>query len=133
MPGLVTDTHTLVWYLMRSPKLSAAASARINAAVAAGEPLFVPTVCIVEIIYLVEKRRLPTLARERLTKHLDLSDSDLRLVPLDRWVAERIEAIPRDQVADMPDRIIAATALHLGVPLVTRDGHIRASGIDTVW
>jgi predicted nucleic acid-binding protein len=29
----------------------------------------------------------------------------------------------------MPDRIIAATALHLGVPLVTRDLNIRASGV----
>jgi predicted nucleic acid-binding protein len=33
----------------------------------------------------------------------------------------------------MPDRIIAATALHLGLPLVTRDARIVASGINTVW
>jgi len=33
----------------------------------------------------------------------------------------------------MPDRIIAATALHLGLPLVTRDQRIAAAGIKTVW
>jgi predicted nucleic acid-binding protein len=33
----------------------------------------------------------------------------------------------------MPDRIIAATALHLGLPLVTRDLRIQASGIPTIW
>ena len=33
----------------------------------------------------------------------------------------------------MPDRIIAATALSLNLPLVTRDGDIRASGVKTIW
>jgi predicted nucleic acid-binding protein len=33
----------------------------------------------------------------------------------------------------MPDRIIAATALHLGVPLVSRDRKIQASSIHTIW
>ncbi len=42
-------------------------------------------------------------------------------------------AIPRDQVPDMPDRIIAATAAHLGVPLISRDGKIRASSVTTIW
>jgi PIN domain nuclease of toxin-antitoxin system len=133
MPGVLADTHALVWYLLRSPKLSAAASARMHATVAAGQPLLVPTVCIVEIVYLVEKGRLPALARDRLASHLDLNESDLRLVPLDRRVADSIERVPRNLVPDMPDRIIAATALCLGVPLVTRDGHIKASGIDTIW
>ena len=34
---------------------------------------------------------------------------------------------------DMPDRMIAATALALGVPLVTRDGRMRAAPLTTVW
>ena len=33
--------------------------------------------------------------------------SNLRIVPLDRDIADRIEPIPRDAVPDMPDRIIA--------------------------
>jgi PIN domain nuclease of toxin-antitoxin system len=33
----------------------------------------------------------------------------------------------------MPDRIIAATALHLSVPLITRDRKIHASSIETIW
>jgi predicted nucleic acid-binding protein len=41
--------------------------------------------------------------------------------------------INRDSIPDMPDRIIAATALHLGVPLISRDAKIRASNIATVW
>ncbi|WP_437730494.1 hypothetical protein [Sorangium sp. So ce1335] len=38
----------------------------------------------------------------------------------------------RADVPDMPDRIIAATAVSLGVPLVTRDGKIGASGAQTM-
>jgi predicted nucleic acid-binding protein len=41
--------------------------------------------------------------------------------------------IPRNVVADMPDRIIAATALHLGLPLITRDRHLQSAGIQTIW
>jgi len=29
--------------------------------------------------------------------------------------------------------VIAATALALGLPLVTRDGKIRAANIQTIW
>jgi predicted nucleic acid-binding protein len=43
------------------------------------------------------------------------------------------ERIPRDVVPDMPDRIIAATALTHDLPPVTADGKIRASRIPTIW
>jgi predicted nucleic acid-binding protein len=36
-------------------------------------------------------------------------------------------------VPEMPDRIIAATAIHLGVPLVTRDRRLQSAGIQTIW
>jgi predicted nucleic acid-binding protein len=36
------------------------------------------------------------------------------------------------QIPDMPDRIIAATAVHLNVPLISRDGKIRVSGVNTI-
>ena len=36
-------------------------------------------------------------------------------------------------VTDFPDRIIAATALFYRVPVLSRDGRIRSSNIQTVW
>jgi PIN domain nuclease of toxin-antitoxin system len=33
----------------------------------------------------------------------------------------------------LPDRIIAATAVHLGVPVISRDRKIQSSSIATVW
>ncbi len=41
--------------------------------------------------------------------------------------------VPRSEVPDMPDRIIAATALYLKVPLISRDARIRAANLDTIW
>ena len=40
----------------------------------------------------------------------------------------------RDEVPDMPDRIIGATALYLGLPLITRDKNLASSKLLTcVW
>jgi len=41
--------------------------------------------------------------------------------------------VPRAEVPDMPDRIIAATALHLGLPLISRDRKIQLAGLQTIW
>jgi predicted nucleic acid-binding protein len=53
--------------------------------------------------------------------------------PVDRVVVDALGQINRDEVPDMPDRIIAATALALGVPLLSRDRKIRASSLETIW
>jgi len=37
------------------------------------------------------------------------------------------------KVPDMPDRIIAATALHLNVPVISKDAKIQSSGLTTIW
>ena len=65
-----------------------------------------------------------------------LADSDigLKVVPLDLSVAKCLAKIPRLTVPEMGDRIIAATALYLDLPLVTKDHKIRnLSIIQTVW
>jgi PIN domain nuclease of toxin-antitoxin system len=36
-------------------------------------------------------------------------------------------------VPDLPDRIVAATAVALRAMLISRDGKIRASQVQTIW
>ena len=48
-------------------------------------------------------------------------------------MADTVELISRDEVPDMPDRVIAATAAALKVPLVSRDRKIQSSTIETLW
>ena len=129
----VLDTHAAVWYLLKSPSLSSNALYAIERALQSGEPVFVPSICLVEIIYLVEKCRLPMAALDRLMMAFDIQSMALRVAPLDVDTAMFIKQIPRDAVPDMPDRIIAATALRLGLPLVSRDQRMTTAGIEIIW
>jgi len=54
-------------------------------------------------------------------------------VPFDRQVDQTMGRVARAEVPDLPDRIIAATALHLVIPIISRDRKIQASGLTTVW
>jgi PIN domain nuclease of toxin-antitoxin system len=55
MANLVADTHAAVWYLQDSSRLSRAAQKAMDEASNAGELIYVSSVSLVEIIYLVEK------------------------------------------------------------------------------
>jgi len=129
----ILDTHAAVWYLLKSPSLSSNALQTIEATLQSGEPVFLPSICLVEVVYLVEKGRIPKLALERLMAAFEGPRVALRITPLDLDVAKFVQRIPREGVPDMPDRIIAATALTLGLPLVTRDQRMRATGIEIIW
>lgn len=131
--AVVLDTHAAVWYLLESRSLSPKALHAIEVALQSGEPLFLSSISLVEVVYLVEKGRLPMAALERLMAALENPVVGLRVAPLDIDVTKFVQQIPRDTVPDMPDRIIAATALRLGLPLVTRDQRIRATGIEIIW
>lgn len=54
-------------------------------------------------------------------------------VPITSEVIDAMSRVPRKDVPDLPDRLIAGTALLLGVPLVTRDRKIRNSAVHTIW
>ena len=129
----VLDTHTVLWYLENSAELSGVARTTIEDAVRDARDVHVSAISLVEMVYLVERRRLPLTALERLRSALSDSNSGLFVAPVDAGVADALQNIPRDLVPDMPDRIIAATALHLGLPLVTRDRRLQAAGIQTIW
>lgn len=133
MPAVVADTHAAIWYLSDSPRLSARAGSAMDEASAGGDPILVPAISLVELTYLIEKGRVPVIARQRLVDAIADPDGPYELVPLDGAVAEAVEQIDRATVPDLPDRVIAATALAQGVPLVSRDGKIRDSQINTIW
>lgn len=133
MPAVVVDTHSITWYLSRNPALSKAAEAALDRASAEGHPIYVPSVCLVELTYLVEKAKLPEAARQILIRALDDPSGPYVLAALDRRVAEALASVPRSEVPDLPDRIVAATAVALQVPLVSRDRKIRASVVNTIW
>jgi predicted nucleic acid-binding protein len=54
-------------------------------------------------------------------------------VAFDEKIALKMAEVPREDIPDLPDRIIAATALFYGVPVLSRDARIRSSSIQAIW
>ncbi len=129
----VADTHAALWHLFGDERLSALAGDFIDQAAAARDRIVVSAISLAEVVYLVEKNRLPPNAYADLKAALADPDHVLKEAPFTADVVEAMRRVPRDSVPDMPDRIVAATAVYFGVPVISRDGRIRASTIQTVW
>ncbi|HID62342.1 MAG TPA: PIN domain-containing protein [Anaerolineae bacterium] len=121
MKVCVADTHSLIWYLQDNPRLSHRGRLLFSQADNGKASIVIPTIVLVEMTYLAEKKRI---ANELVKAALNLlreTSENYRLALLDLAVVEIIGQVSRALVPDMPDRIIAATALSLGLPLLTRD------------
>ena len=77
MPSVVADTHALFWYEEASPRLSPAALAAMQSAAGSGGQVYVSSVSMVEIAYLIEKGRLAADTFDRILQVLHQPGSDL--------------------------------------------------------
>ncbi len=133
MGALVIDTHVLIWSISDPGMLSPKAKAALELGVVEGAPTYIPSIALVEMTYLVEKDWIPEWSFQKVLATLQNPNANLLIVPLDEAIDLGCHHISRDHVPDRPDRIIAATAHVLGVPLVSRDLRIRGCGIPVVW
>lgn len=133
MYDYVADTHALIWYLENSPRLGSQARAAFDACDRGEICIYVPTICLVEIVYLMEKGRISPDMKSMLDEELKSAESGLVLVDLNADVADQTANVLREDIPDLPDRVIAATALALNLPLISRDRKIVLSGLETIW
>ena len=134
MPDIVIDTHAAIWYFANSPEISVLATEKIDNTIAKGDAIILSTISIVEIIYLIDKSKLVPQTLTRLMQYLKLPNNGFISQDLTEDISLTLQQIPRSTVPDMPDRIIAATALHLNRPLVTKDHKIqKLQSIQTIW
>lgn len=129
----VADTHTIIWYLFNDERLSNIARQTIETAAIDGNEIGIASITLAEIVYLSEKNRIPEQTFERLLNAIEKENSLLIEIPLDKNVVKTLVRVDRTQIPDLPDRIIAATALYTQVPVISRDRKIKLSNIQTIW
>jgi PIN domain nuclease of toxin-antitoxin system len=129
----VADTHAAIWYLFADSRLSASAKNALDRAASDGRKVLVSAITLAEMVYLVEKSRISQEVYDRLCEALADPEHVLAEAPLTAAIADSMRRVPREQVPDMPDRIVAATALYFNVPVISRDSRILASDVTTIW
>ncbi|MFL5807005.1 MAG: type II toxin-antitoxin system VapC family toxin [Roseiflexaceae bacterium] len=129
----VADTHTVIWYTFADSRLSPTARAEMDAAVANGEQIAISSISLAEMVYLVEKGRIGVMIYEGVIAALEEQNPLLLNIACDRAVVQAMWHVSRNEVPDFPDRIVAATAMYLRVPLISRDRKIQASSVTTIW
>ncbi len=129
----IANTHAVLWYLFSDSRLSASASAFIDAAIASGNQVGISPISLAEMVYLIEKGRISSNALNDVHAAVADPNAVLQYVPFDENIAFQMAELRREDIPDLPDRIIAATALWHGVPAISRDRRIRSSRIQTIW
>jgi PIN domain nuclease of toxin-antitoxin system len=129
----VADTHAALWYLFADPRLSALAKSAFDEAANSRRKIVLSVISLAEVVYIIEKARVPASAYTDLQKALRDPCHVLQEAPVTSEIIDTMLAVPRVDIPDMPDRIVAATALYFGVLVISRDGRIRASNVQTVW
>ena len=126
----VVDTHALWWYLRSPERLSAAASAVFLLAETGNATIVVPAIVVAEFYFLSLKLGQPFSPTD-LLEAID-SVGGIEISDLGKTQLARLDKL--HEIPEMHDRLIAAEAIALDSPVVTRDETLRASyQIDTIW
>lgn len=127
MSAVLLDTDALVWLVTGDERLRPAVRRRIEAA-AQQQQLWVSAITPWEAGMLVAKARL-VLDRDVMEwLQAALALPGIRLAPLEPVVAVASTRLLGDLHGDPADRLIVATARHLGAALVTADAALLSYG-----
>lgn len=129
----VTDSHALIWYAMGpGRRLGRAARAVFGRAERGEATIYVPTLVLVEVAEAVRRGALRFDGGfSRWARALLASG---RFVAADLTADVVLEADGLYAIRERGDRLIAATAVHLECPLITRDPALaRVPSLATVW
>ena len=130
---IVLDTHVWVLFVSNPELLSKRAKKSLDTAMEE-KGILISSISTWELAVLVAKKRL------RLT--LDVTDwiaksealPFITFIPVDNSVAIKSVNLPQPLHSDPADRIIIATAISMGAPLVTKDKKmLKYPHVQTIW
>lgn len=129
---ILLDTHVVIWLGIEPARVSKNARTAIDKSRQEGTGLAVSGMTLLEITLFSRKKRI------HFTPSLEafLTDVETRfmVLPITARICVRSSSLPLSYPNDPADRIIGATALSEGIPLITADREIRKSGaLPTIW
>jgi PIN domain nuclease of toxin-antitoxin system len=129
---ILLDTHAVLWLAAFAEKLSPAATDAIREARLAGDPIALSSQSFYELAWGISRGRIEI--DEPVESFFEQIESRFVVLPLTSRIARIAAELSASLSGDPFDRIIAATALTEGIPLVTADERIRRAGIvKTIW
>jgi len=130
---IVLDTHVWVLFVSNPELLSKRAKRSLDAAMEE-KGILISSISAWEVALLVAKKRL------RLTLGVTdwIAKSEalpfITFIPVDNSIAIKSVNLPQPLHSDPADRIIIATAISMGAPLVTKDEKIlKYPHVQTIW
>src|ERR1051325_9335967 len=125
------DTHALLWLAFEPNQLSRKAAERIRHESVKGE-LAIAAVTCWELALLCARRRIAFTCT--IASYVAKLASRTTILPLTPEIAAVGAELDREFPKDPADRLITATALVHGIPLITKDSSIRQSrAVPTIW
>jgi PIN domain nuclease of toxin-antitoxin system len=130
---IVLDTHAWIWFISNPDLLSKRAKKAVNTALE-DKSILISSISAWELALLVTKKRI------KLT--LDVTDwiakseslPFIQSVPVTNSIAVKSVNLPLPLHPDPADRIIIATALSVGAPLLTKDKKLLGyAPVRTIW
>ena len=119
MSTLLLDSHVVHWWSAEPERISAAA----GAAIAEAQELAVADISWFELAWLAKYERiLVTIPIDAWLRQLH---AEVRTIPVTPAIAHAAVSLPASFPGDPADRLIYATAIEQGWPLVTKDQRLR--------
>jgi len=130
---IVLDTHIWLWWISNPENLSTAANQAIDQAITE-DGIIISSISTWEVALLVDKERLKLSIDIRDWVRKTESLPFVRFMPVDNTISLRSVTLPGQFHPDPADRIITATAMTMGLPLVTKDDKIISyPHVQTIW
>ena len=129
---ILLDTHVVIWLALEPGRISKRARAAIAETRRRGEGLAISDITLLEIATIDNKGRIKLSAS--LEAFLTEIEARFIVLPITGRICVSALALPAAYPRDPADRVIGATALVEGFPLITADDGIRRSKtLKTIW
>ena len=125
----LADTVAIIRHFANTGPMGLSARQAFNEVVAGNATLYVSVISFMEVLYLAERNRIPLSFGE--VQSRIQGSSNYRVLDLTLDIVEAAHGVPG---LELHDRMIVATARYYGLPLMTSDQEITASGlVSVIW